>query len=66
MYLGTTGLSTASMAGVIKEFWPNPSGGVDDQWEIGSAAGGNTLDASHYAVDAMVSGEGLIVTLWVE
>jgi hypothetical protein len=62
MYLGTVGLNKATMAGVIKEFWPNSAGGVDDAWEV--SANSDELDLSQYAIDAAVSGEGLIVSYW--
>ena len=64
MYLGTTGLTKSSLAGVIKEFWPNTSGGISDSFEI--AADGNELDLSAYLIDAAVTGEGLIVAYWVK
>jgi hypothetical protein len=62
MYLGTAGLNRVTMAGVIKEFWPNQSGGIDDQWEVWSD--GDELDLSQYYIDAFVSGEGVLITYW--
>jgi len=62
MYLGTLGLNKTTLAGVIKEFWPNSAGGVDDSWEVWTNS--DELDLSQYAIDAAVSGEGLIVTYW--
>jgi hypothetical protein len=62
MYLGNATLNSASLAGVIKEFWPNPAGGVSDSLDI--TADGNQLDLSQYWIDAAVSGEGLLITYW--
>ena len=62
MYLGTVGFNKTTLAGVIKEFWPNSAGGIDDSWEVWATS--DELDLSQYAIDAAVSGEGLIVTYW--
>jgi hypothetical protein len=64
MYFGGAGLNHATMAGVIKEFWPNSGGGIDDEYELQGT--GDELDLADYWVDAAVSGEGLVVTYWVE
>ena len=64
MYLGTAGLNHNTMAGVIKELWPNSSGGVDDSYEVWSGVDEDALDLSNYWIDAAVSGEGLIVSYW--
>jgi hypothetical protein len=43
--------------------WPNPSGGVDDSYEV--AILDNQLNLADYAIDASVAAEGLIVSYWV-
>lgn len=52
-----------TLVGVIKELWPNPSGGVDDSYDV--AILDNQLNLADYAIDAAVAAEGLIVTYWV-
>ena len=65
MYLGRKGFVAGSaMTGVIKEFAPNPSGGVDDSYDIQIGSDGNRLNLQDYWIDAAVSGEGLIVAYW--
>ncbi len=64
MYLGTAGLNKNTLAGVIKELWPNQSGGVDDSYEVWSSTDEDTLDLSDYWIDAAIAGEGLIVSYW--
>lgn len=65
MYLGTKTIVGSTSAGVLKELNPNPTGGVDDAYEIDSGTDSNILDLSSYAIDAAVAGEGLIVAYWV-
>lgn len=62
MYLGTAELNTSTMAGVIKEFWPNPSGGISDSHQIGSGEDNNVYTPADLLIDAAVDGEGLIVS----
>jgi hypothetical protein len=63
MYFGTKAVNHATLAGVIKELWPNPSGGVDDSYDV--AIDDNRLNLADYAIDASVATEGLIVSYWV-
>jgi hypothetical protein len=63
MYFGTQTVNHATMVGVIKELWPNPSGGVDDSYDV--AILDNQLNLADYAIDASVATEGLIVSYWV-
>lgn len=65
MYFGTTAVKGSTLVGVIKELWPNSAGGVDDAYEIYTEDNTNRLNVADYAIDAGVSGEGLIVTYWV-
>jgi hypothetical protein len=66
MYFGTSTVSHATLAGVIKELWPNSAGGVDDSYEIYTANGSDELNLADYSIDAAVAGEGLIVSYWIE
>lgn len=64
VYLGTSAVNHSTLAGVIKEFWPNQSGGVDDSYELNCGTDGNLLNLQDYWLDVAVSGEGLIVSYW--
>ncbi|MGP0072492.1 MAG: hypothetical protein ACLPWF_11240 [Bryobacteraceae bacterium] len=64
MYFGTRAVSHSTLTGVIKELWPNSAGGVDDSYEIYTAAGEDQLNLADYSIDASVAGEGLIVSFW--
>ena len=67
MYFGTPLVKGSTMVGVIKEFWPNSAGGVDDSLELNAADSTNQssqLNLADYAIDAAVAGEGLLVTYW--
>ena len=67
MYFGTLQVKGSTLAGVIKELWPNSTGGVDDSYEVQAMDATNAvsqLDLANYAIDAVVAGEGLIVTYW--
>ena len=64
MYFGTHTVNHATLAGVIKEMWPNSAGGVDDSYEIWTADGTDELNLADYGIDASVAGEGLIVSYW--
>jgi hypothetical protein len=63
MYFGTHAVNHTTLVGVIKELWPNPSGGVDDSYDV--AISDNQLNLADYAIDAAVASEGLIVSYWV-
>jgi hypothetical protein len=64
MYLGTKAVVGSTLVGVIKELWPNSAGGVDDFYEITSGTDSDMLNLADYAIDAVVAGEGLIVSYW--
>ena len=67
MYFGTLQVKGSTLVGVIKELWPNAGGGVDDSFEINAADSTNQssqLNLADYAIDAAISGEGLLVTYW--
>jgi hypothetical protein len=58
------GINQTTLAGVVKQLWPNSGGGVDDDYEVFTEDGTNQLNLADYAIDAAISGEGLIVTYW--
>ena len=65
-YWGTKNINVSTRAGVIKEFWPNPSGAVQvtaDQLQF-LTADDNPLLITDFGVDVAVSGEGMHVTFW--
>ena len=65
-YWGTKNINVGTRAGVIKEFWPNPSGAVQvtaDQLQF-LPSDGNPLFLADYGMDVAVSGEGMHVTIW--
>ena len=71
MYFGANAINSSiaavnhsTLAGVIKELWPNSAGGVDDKYEVFTTDGTNRLDLMDYAIDAAVAAEGLIVSYW--
>lgn len=72
MYFGANPINPASipainqstLTGVMKQLWPNSAGGVDDDYELYSTDGSSTLNLQDYAIDAQISGEGLIVSYW--
>jgi hypothetical protein len=59
-------MNISTLAGVARILWPDPSGGICDQWDIESHADEDSLYLAQYAVDAQVSGEGPIVAWWTE
>lgn len=64
MYLGTTNLVAGSV-GVIKEFWPNAAGGVNDNFELSASdPRKNLFNLNDYKIDAAINGEGLYLTVW--
>ena len=61
-YFGYLGVNGSALSGVIAELAPNPSDGVDAEYEISTGTDTNVLDLALYAIDAA---EGLIVSYWV-
>src|SRR5580704_15588312 len=61
-YLGLTTLTKATLAGVTRILWPNPSGGFSENFLLESQDGTNSIPLAEYAIDADVAGEGLLVT----
>ncbi len=65
-YVGTSGLSRATLANTIRVLWPNPSGGISDSFFLESHADSDALYLSEYYIDMDVAGEGLLITYWTE
>jgi hypothetical protein len=65
-YLGNPTMQKSTLAGVSRVLWPNPTGGVSDQFFLEAQDGKDSIPLSEYAVDVDVPGEGLLVTYWTE
>ena len=65
-YLGKPGMNKSTLAGVSRILWPNANGGPSDQFFLEAQDGRDSIPLSGYAIDADVSGEGLLVTYWTE
>lgn len=65
-YVGVTGMTKGTLAGVARILWPNSSGGFSETFSIESQDGTNSIRLAEYAIDADVAGEGLLVTYWQE
>jgi hypothetical protein len=65
-YLGTGGMTKATLGGVARILWPNTSGGFSESFFLESQDGTNSISLQDYAIDADVAGEGLLVTYWQE
>jgi hypothetical protein len=65
-YIGTPHMTVSTKAGVIRVVAPNSAGGVAESYEIVTADGEDSIYLSQLAIDMDVSGEGLLVSYWVE
>src|SRR3954452_828878 len=65
-YAGTRSMNKSTMAGVARILWPNSAGGFSESFFIESQDVTNSIRLMDYAIDADVSGEGLLVTYWTE
>jgi hypothetical protein len=65
-FIGGSSMDTmaANLPGVLKEFWPNATGGVSDSWTVTDTRGGNAIRPYELFADIRAEGEGLIVTAW--
>jgi hypothetical protein len=61
VYLGCRGLTASTGAGLIKEFAPNLTGGVDDSFTLPTLER-ETYNPTDFWIDAAVSGEGLLAS----
>ena len=65
-YLGVRTMNKTTLAGVALIFWPNPNGGISDQFFIESDDAGDSINLSEYAIDLDVAGEGVLISYWTE
>ena len=65
-FVGTDQINTGSAArtGVLKEFWPNSTGGISDQWVVVDREGDNSIRPYDLLLDVWTPGEGVLVTGW--
>ena len=61
VYLGHVGMSKATFAGVIAEFWPNTGTGPDDCFTF-PLLDRESYNLSDFWIDANTANEGLIVS----
>src|SRR2546422_10709481 len=64
-YIGRSGMTRATLAGVVRVLWPNPTG-ISDSFFIQSQEDSDVLNLSAYYIDMDVAGEGLLVSYWTE
>ena len=65
-YIGKSGMTRATLAGVMRVLWPNAAGGIADSFFIESREDSDVLNLSTYYIDMDVAGEGLLVSYWTE
>jgi len=65
-YIGKSGMTRATLAGVMRVLWPNAAGGIADSFFIQSNEDSDVLNLSTYYIDMDVAGEGLLVSYWTE
>jgi hypothetical protein len=65
-YLGVSTMSKTTLAGVVRTFWPNQSGGVSDQFFLETDDSEDSINLSQYSIDLDVAGEGVLVSYWTE
>jgi len=69
VFLGVQGMNKATLAGVIKQFWPTGVAGPApaipvDSWQAIEEGGDNTIQLSRLFVDANTANEGVVVEYW--
>jgi hypothetical protein len=65
-FIGTPHMSVASMTGVVRVVAPNSANGIAEAYELVAADGSDSIYLAQLAIDIQVSGEGLLVSYWVE
>jgi hypothetical protein len=65
-YVGVTGMDRATLDGVARVLGPCAPGGFSETFSVEAQDGTNSIRLIDYAIDADVSGEGLLVTYWQE
>ncbi len=66
IYIGQAAMNKATLAGVSRILWPNPSGGICDQFVLADESGLDGIRLAEYYLDADVAGEGALVAYWTE
>ena len=66
IYIGRQSMNKATLAGVVYVLWPNPSGGISDQFLLKDETGADGIRLAEYYLDADVAGEGPLVGYWTE
>ena len=66
IYIGQQDMNKATLAGVCRILWPNPSGGICDQFILTAETGGDGVRLAEYYIDSDVAGEGALVAYWTE
>jgi hypothetical protein len=66
IYIGSPTMQVATLAGVMRVLAPCAAGAIPDVFEIESHADDDRIYPGQYALDADISGEGALVTLWIE
>lgn len=66
IYIGRQSMNKTTLAGVFRILWPNPSGGISDQFVLNDETGVDGIRLAEYYVDADVAGEGPLVSYWTE
>ncbi len=64
IYVGKQGMNKTTMAGVCRILWPNPNGGISDQFVLSVADGTDEIHPSEYYIDSDVAGEGVLTSYW--
>jgi hypothetical protein len=65
-YIGTPTMTKSALSQVIRVLVPATNTAVADQFELSPKDGHDSIYLSQYAVDADVTGEGLLVSYWQE
>lgn len=63
-YVGKRGMNRQTLSRVIRVMWPNPTGGICDQFLIEASDETNSISLSEYYLDMDVAGEGVLITYW--
>ncbi len=65
-YLGNRAMNKATLSGVARSLWPNPNGGISDQFFLETDASDDGINLAEYAIDMDVAGEGVLISYWTE
>jgi hypothetical protein len=65
-YVGKPGMNKSTLAGVARVLWPNPNGGISDQFFLEVQNGLDELNLFEYAIDMDVAAEGVLISYWTE